>query len=283
MIYPKDAYLPMEAEIIEFIEEEKDVFTMRCLLTDEKLAAKYNFYPGQFNMIYLYGVGEDAISIVHDRDFVQGQFEHTIQVVGRVTRGMAALKKGDKVGVRGPFGSAWPMEAAKGKDVVVMTGGLGNAPLVAATEEILKNRDKYGKLYVVQGIRDSSLLIYQDMYTRWNNQPNTEVLLASTGGDTFGPWKWYNGFVTAAIPDLDLDLDNTIVMSVGPEIMMKNVAKEFIKAGVPADQVYLSLERSMKCAIGHCGHCQMGNKFVCKDGAVYSYSVVEKLLETTGV
>ncbi|MCF6765671.1 FAD/NAD(P)-binding protein [Thiotrichales bacterium 19S3-7] len=283
MIIEDDVYLPFEAEVIECLHDTDEIFTLRLELTDPQLRETYRFKPGQYNMIYLYGVGEVAISIVNDRKFNPNRFEHTIQVVGRVTKGMAKLQKGDRVGIRGPFGTQWPIDSAYGKDVVIMTGGLGNAPLVALTESLLNERDRFGKLYVVQGLRHSDGLIYQDKYSRWNELPNTEVIITRTEGDSFGPWKWYQGFVTEAIDDLDIDYKNTIVMSVGPEIMMINVAKAFIKKGVPSDQVYVSLERSMKCAVGHCGHCQMGKEFVCKDGAVYAYPRVEKLLETKGV
>jgi NAD(P)H-flavin reductase len=138
-------------------------------------------------------------------------------------------------------------------------------------------------VYVVQGLRHADGLIYQDKYTRWNEQPNTEVIITATEGEPHGPWKWYDGFVTATIEDLDIDHKNTYVMSVGPEIMMTNVAKAFIESGVPEEQIFISLERSMKCAIGHCGHCQMGKEFVCKDGAVYTYPAVKKLLSIKGV
>ncbi|MCF6776479.1 FAD/NAD(P)-binding protein [Thiotrichales bacterium 19X7-9] len=283
MIIEDDVYLPFEAEVIEFIQDADEIFTLRLELTDPQLREKYRFQPGQYNMIYLYGVGEVAISIVNDREFNPNRFEHTIQVVGRVTKGMAKLKKGDRVGIRGPFGTQWPIKNAYGKDVVIMTGGLGNAPLVALTECLLQERERFGKLYVVQGLRHSDGLIYQDKYTRWNELANTEVIITRTEGESFGPWKWYQGFVTEAIDDLDIDYANTIVMSVGPEIMMINVAKAFIKKGVPEAQIYVSLERSMKCAVGHCGHCQMGKEFVCKDGAVYAYPQVEKLLAIEGV
>ncbi|TNF65201.1 MAG: Ni/Fe hydrogenase subunit gamma [Gammaproteobacteria bacterium] len=283
MIIEDDVYLPFEAEIIEFIQDADEIFTLRLELTDPQLREKYRFQPGQYNMIYLYGVGEVAISIVNDREFSPNRFEHTIQVVGRVTKGMAKLKKGDRVGIRGPFGTQWPIKNAYGKDVVIMTGGLGNAPLVALTECLLQERERFGKLYVVQGLRHSDGLIYQDKYIRWNELANTEVIITRTEGESFGPWKWYQGFVTEAIDDLDIDYANTIVMSVGPEIMMINVAKAFIKKGVPEAQIYISLERSMKCAVGHCGHCQMGKEFVCKDGAVYAYPQVEKLLAIEGV
>jgi NAD(P)H-flavin reductase len=283
MIIENDAYLPFEAEIIEFIQDMDDIFTLRLELTDPELKSCYSFKPGQYNMIYLYGVGEVAISIVNDRDFSPERFEHTIQVVGRVTKGMTKLKKGDRVGIRGPFGTSWPIEKALDKNVVIVTGGLGNAPLVALTETLLNSRDKFKKIYVIQGIKHSKGLIYQDKYTRWNNIRNTEVIITATEGEFFGPWKWYRGFVTEAINELKIDFKDTVVMSVGPEIMMINVAKAFIDKQTPADQIYISLERSMKCAIGHCGHCQMGKEFVCKDGAVYAYPEVQSLLEIEGV
>ena len=173
MIYPQDAYLPHQAEIVEFIQDADDIFTLHLRFVDEELCKNYKFYPGQFNMLYLYGVGEVAISIVNDRNFANDIFEHTIQIVGRVTKGMGKLKAGETIGVTGRFGSSWPVEQAKGKDIVIMTGGL-NAPLVATTEEILKDRETYGKVYIVQGIRDTFGLIYQDKYVHCNNQPNTE-------------------------------------------------------------------------------------------------------------
>ncbi|WP_119343079.1 FAD/NAD(P)-binding protein [Facilibium subflavum] len=282
MIYSQDSYLPFEAEVIEFIQDADDIFTLRLQFVDAQLRQQYQFYPGQFNMIYLYGVGEVAISIVNDRGFQQDIFEHTIQVVGRVTKGMAKLKQGDRIGIRGPFGSCWPIEAAKDKHVVIITGGLGNAPLVAATEAILKNYQNYRSIYIIQGVRHASGLIYQEKYTRWHNSPHAKVIITATQGQPFGPWQWYNGFVTSAIDDLDIDYQETIVMSVGPEIMMKNVAQSFIQKGTPVEQIFISLERSMKCAIGHCGHCQLGKEFVCKDGPVYAYSMVQQLLEIQG-
>ncbi|MFZ9035529.1 MAG: FAD/NAD(P)-binding protein [Francisellaceae bacterium] len=278
-----DAYTPFEAEILENFTDAPDIFTLRMRLCDPKQRHQYRFKPGQFNMIYLYGVGEVAISIVNDREFDDEVFEHTIQIVGRITRGMSRLKPEDRVGIRGPFGTSWPLDKAKGKDVVIMTGGLGNAPLVAATEAILKHREQYGKIYVIEGVRHSQGLIYRDKYSRWNTMPDTKVMITATEGAFFGDWRWYRGFVTAAIDDLDIDYANTVVMSVGPEIMMKNVASCFIDRGMAPEDVYVSLERSMKCGIGHCGHCQMGCEFICKDGAVYAYGRVSELLHTEGV
>lgn len=285
VLYTDDAYTPFEAEIVEFIQEKPDIFTLRLSITDKQIAEKYTFAPGQFNMVYLYGVGEVAISIVNDRNHQQGSFEHTIAAVGRITNGMNKFKTGDKIGIRGPFGSCWPLEKARGKNVIIVSGGLGNAPLVAATEEILLNRSLYNELYVLHGIRHPDLLIYTDLYERWNNSPKTKVMLATSEADPVVNYKWESvkGFVTNFIPKLKVDFKNTIVMTVGPEIMMKLVAKEFVTAGISPENIFLSLERSMKCAIGHCGHCQLGSQFVCKDGPIYSYTACENLLTVKGL
>lgn len=278
-------YTPVEAEIIEFIEELPDVFTIKLQITDPEIAKNYTFLPGQFNMVYLYGVGEVAISIVYGCVEQPGSFMHTIAVVGRITKGMVKLKKGDKVGIRGPFGTSWPLQRALGKNVIIVSGGVGNAPLVAATEYILKNRENYGKLYIIHGIRNSEMLFYDSMYQRWNNSINTVVMMSTSHSDPLekGNWLWKKGYVTDFIPDLEVDLSNSVLFTVGPEVMMKLVATEFIKAGMNKEDIYLSLERSMKCAIGHCGHCQLSEQFICKDGPVYSYSKCERLLSIKGL
>lgn len=287
MLLQNDAYTPDEAEIVEFIHENQDIFTLRLKFTDPEIAANYSFRPGQFNMLYLYGVGEVAISIVNDRNYQPGAFEHTIAAVGRITHGLAKLKNGDHVGIRGPFGTHWPLEEAKGKNVIIITGGLGNAPLVAAIEEILKDRRAYGNLYILHGTRSSDLLIYKNLYERWHNSPHTQVMMATSHAEPItdgSKWHWKKGFVTNFIPELvTLDTENTLVMTVGPEVMMQAVAKEFIALGMSPHNIFVSLERSMKCAIGHCGHCQLGPEFICKDGTVYRYSKCAHLLAVQGL
>ena len=280
-----DPYLPHEAEVIEFIKEQHDIFTLRLQLTDSELASRYRFLPGQFNMIYLYGVGELPMSIVNDRNYEKGKFEHTIQIVGRLTLGISKLKSGDKVGIRGPFGTSWPTNEASGKNIIIVSGGLGNAPLVAVIEEILHSRDFYKKLYILHGIRSSDLLIYENRYERWNNSIDTKVMMATSHIEPVdnGKWTWRKGFVSCYITDLDVDFNDTAVMTVGPEAMMKAIAKEFEAAGVDPKNIYLSLERSMKCAIGHCGRCQLGSQFICKNGPVYSYFDCKNLLEIKGL
>jgi sulfhydrogenase subunit gamma (sulfur reductase) len=288
MLITNDIYTPHEAEVIEFTQNKPDIFSLRLRFTDPEIANLYSFRPGQFNMVYLYGVGEVPISIVNDHDSHDaepGSFKHIIQEVGRQTRGVAKLKTGDKVGVRGPFGTSWPLEDIQGKNIIVVTGGLGNAALIAAVEQIILNYNLYDKLYVLHGIRSSDLLIYESMYERWHNSPNTRVMMATSHADPVdnGKWLWARGLVTDFISKLDVNFNNSVVMTVGPEPMMKAVAKESIATGVNPGNIFLSLERNMKCAIGHCGRCQLREQFICKDGAVYPYSVCAELLEVKGL
>lgn len=273
-----DAYCINEAEITERIQESPDIFTIKMRL-DNKIAPQYAFAPGQFNMLYLYGIGEIPISIVaYEKE--SGILTHTIRVVGRLTNGFNVLKKGDKIGIRGPFGRGWPLEEAINKDIVIITGGLGAVPLTAAVNYILGHRDKYGELKILQGVKCSAEHIYCERYDIWSNAPGTKVILSADEGDP--NWPWAVGFVTEQIKNLKLNPDNTIALTCGPEIMMRIAADHCIKKDISPKNIYLSMERSMHCGLGHCGHCQFGGVFVCKDGPVFSYSEVHDLLGRKG-
>src|SRR3569833_766496 len=182
-----NAYLPREVEIVERIEESPSLFTLRLRLTAPALQAVYRYAPGQFNMLYLHGAGEIAISIVSDPDAPR-LIDHTIRAVGRVTRGMQKLKQGDRLGLRGPFGRGWPMQEAEGRDVVVVTGGLGCAPVVSVINYIARRRERYGRLNIVQGVKHSSDFIWRERYAAWRALPATQVLLAADAGEPLWPW-----------------------------------------------------------------------------------------------
>lgn len=278
MINP-NPYEPHEAIIVERIEETPDLFTLRIEFTDPEIRAACKFEPGQFNMLYLYGVGEIAISIVSDpQDCLI--IDHTIRVVGRVTRGLVNLKTGDRIGVRGPYGRGWPMLEAKQKDIVVVTGGLGCAPVVSVINYIEQRREEFGRLNIVQGVKHSADLIWKERYDQWRKLPDTKVLLAADVGEAL--WPWHVGPVTSLFDQLEFDPDNVSVMMCGPEGMMRVVCDHMLDTRVPESQLFLSMERNMQCAIGHCGHCQYGSKFICKDGPVFSYDKIRHLFETKG-
>ena len=270
---------PDEAIILERIQEAPDLFTLRIKFTDAKIQDAFEFEPGQFNMLYLYGVGEIAISIVSDPED-SNIIDHTIRVVGRVTRGMTNLEIGDRIGLRGPYGRGWPMLESKQKDVVVVTGGLGCAPVVSVINYIEQRREEFGRLNIVQGVKHTADFIWKDRYDKWRELQDTKVLLAADVGEAL--WPWHVGPVTTLFDQLEFDPDNVSVMMCGPEGMMQVVCDHMLDKRVPAAQLFLSMERNMQCALGHCGHCQYGSKFICKDGPVFSYDKIRDLFETKG-
>jgi NAD(P)H-flavin reductase len=272
-------YLPWEAEVIEHIAEAPNIVTLRLRLTDAELHDAYRFNPGQFNMMYLYGVGEVPISIVSDPED-EDSLDHTIRAVGRVTRALVRLETGDRIGIRGPYGRGWPMQAAQGKDIVIVTGGLGCAPVMSVINYVLKRREAFGRLTILQGVRHSDDLIWRQHYERWAAMPDTAVhLAADVGGHN---WPYSVGTVIVLLERAELDPDNSIVMMCGPERMMKASAQTLMGRGFAPESLWLSLERNMQCGIGHCGHCQYGPLFVCHDGPVFHYPQIASLFGRTG-
>jgi NAD(P)H-flavin reductase len=273
-------YVIHAATIVEKRRESEDIATYRLKLVDRKLRRTYRFLPGQFNMLYFFGVGEVAISIVSDPDDPE-HLDHTIRGVGRVTRAIAALDVGDALGIRGPFGRGWPLEDIRGKDVIVVTGGLGCAPVVGAIEYILRRRGAYGAVKILHGVKAPHDLLYRERFDAWRRHPDTEVYLTSDQPDK--SWHYHVGVVTELFHQVRLDPTRTVVLMCGPEIMMRLGTPILMERGVPAASIYVSLERHMECGIGLCGHCQMGPYFLCKDGPVFSYDRVADLLGQAGV
>lgn len=271
--------LPQEIEVMERIQESPTIFTLRLRFTDPARHAAFRFEPGQFNMLYLYGVGEVAISIVSDPDD-EHLFNHTIRVVGRVTRGLAQLKTGDRLGVRGPYGRGWPLTQAQNRDVMIITGGLGCAPVVSVINYVIRRRDRFRRLVIMQGVKHSDDLIWRQQYAHWGKQPDTQVLVAANEGATL--WPWHVGNVTELFDKVEIDAARAVIMMCGPEGMMRVAVDQLLERGVHEDNIYLSMERSMNCAVGLCGHCQYGGKFVCKDGPVFSYPDVKPLFGMRG-
>ncbi len=274
-----DSGVPHEAEVVERIQESPTIFTLRLRFTDPVQHTAFRFEPGQFNMLYLYGVGEVAISIVSDPED-EKLFGHTIRVVGRVTRGLAQLKAGDRLGVRGPHGRGWPLKQAEGRDVMVITGGLGCAPVVSVINYVIRRRDLFRRLVIMQGVKHSDDLIWRKQYASWGKQRDTQVLVAANEGAAL--WPWHVGNVTELFDRVEFDASRAVVLMCGPEGMMQVAVKHLSERGAQEDNIYLSMERSMNCAVGLCGHCQYGGNFVCKDGPVFRYSDVKPLFGIRG-
>lgn len=251
--------------------ETHDTFT----LTLDPPRADYRFGPGQFNMLYVFGVGEAAISLSGDPD--AAECVHTIRAVGSVTNALARLGTGAAIGVRGPFGSTWPVEAARGKDVVLVTGGIGLAPLRPTIYHLLRHRQEYGRVVLIHGVRTPQDMLFADEIRAWSQRGDFQVLCTVEHADA--SWQGQVGLVTHLFAQAVFDPARTIAMMCGPEIMMRVTIREFARRGVAEEGLYLSLERNMHCAVGFCGHCQLGPSFVCMDGPVLRYDRMKPFLD----
>jgi len=275
----RNPYLPMEAEVSGRIEEAPGMFTLQLRLSDGAQRERYRFLPGQFNMLYLYGVGEIPISLSSDPE-EREVLGHTIRAVGRVTRAISRLEPGTRLGLRGPYGRGWPMAEAEGRDLVILTGGLGCAPVVAAIGYAMRRRQRFRRLVIMQGVKHTADMIWRARYDTWAQAAGTQVLLAA---DVAEPgWRGQVGPVTPLLEQADFDPDLSTVMMCGPQPMMLDGARRLLQRGVADDRIWLSLERNFQCGVGHCGHCQLGPYFVCRDGPVFRYRDIRWLLGTQG-
>jgi NAD(P)H-flavin reductase len=237
---------------------------------------RHPFAPGQFSMLHIAGVGDLPISISGDPE-VRRQLTYTVRSVGLATQALVSRHPGEIVGVRGPFGTAWPLESARGKDLLVIAGGIGLAPLRPAIYRVMQDREQYVRLIVLYGARGPRDLLFRKELDSWARLPDTLVLMTVDYGGL--QWKGRVGAVTTLFRHVRLHADRTVVLICGPEIMMRYVIGELAdNRGVPAPSIHLSMERNMKCAIGLCGHCQYGPYFICKDGPVFSYDKLRPLL-----
>ncbi len=229
------------------------------------------FEPGQFTMLYVPGVGEAPLSISGDPR--QGdRIVHTIRAVGAVTNALCGLTPGDEIGFRGPYGTGWPMNQVAGRDVVVVAGGIGLAPLRGAILELFRRRDELASLSVVYGARTPDDILFEDDLHMWRSSFNADTIV--TVDRATGNYRGHVGVVTTRFDQLSFDPRNALVMTCGPEIMMTVSAREFVNRGVERGRIHLSMERHMKCGIGLCGRCQYGPTFVCTDGPVDRWSVL---------
>ena len=269
-------WLTHSARIDRVIAETPGVATYDLVLDDREFAKRYSFAAGQFNMLYLPGIGEVAIS-VSGNPADRSRIPQTIREAGRVTHALAQLKAGQAIGLRGPFGTPWPLEQCEGKQVVLIAGGVGLAPLRPAIYHLLGQRDRYDSVSLLYGGRSVEGLLYTREYTAWQAagiDVQTTVDRAMVG------WSGNVGVVTLLLDRLKLsDPENTMLLTCGPEVMMWYVIQTAIARQIAPTSIYVSLERHMNCAIGLCGHCQLGPQFVCKDGPVFRYDQVASIMK----
>lgn len=229
--------------------------------------------PGQFTMVYAFGIGEVPISI-SGLGGRRARLVHTVRDVGAVTHAICAKTPDTVLGIRGPFGSSWPLgEAGEGIDVLLVAGGLGIAPLRPALYEILDRRRAFGEVVLLYGARTPSDLLYQSQLERWARR--LDLAVGVTVDSAPASWSGRVGVVPKLIAGATFRPENTLALVCGPEVMMRFTVASLLERGITAESIFVSLERNMQCGIGHCGHCQFGPSLVCRDGPVYSYAELE--------
>jgi NAD(P)H-flavin reductase len=235
----------------------------------------FGFQPGQFNMLRVPGIGEVPISISGDPT-AAGPVLHTIRDVGAVTHALCSAQPGHPIGVRGPYGTSWPVQAAEGGDVVIVAGGIGLPPLRPAVYHVLAHRESFGRLVLLYGARTPSDLLFTGELAAWRSRFDltVEVTVDTAGRD----WHGTVGVVPDLIGNVGFEPETSVAFTVGPEIMMRFAVRALLTAGVPEDRVFLSMERDMQCATALCGHCQLGPFLVCRDGPVFGYRPLARWL-----
>ena len=260
LCYVRDRYL-----------DAPDAWTLEVESPD---GAQFDYAPGQFNMLTALGVGEAAISMSGPSG--SGRLIHTIRDVGPVSHALSHLMPGDPIGVRGPYGVGWPLAAAQGEDVLLVAGGLGLAPLRPAIYHILSRRKSFGVVTLLYGARRPEDILYHTEIEQWRRKGdvNVKITVDNAGVD----WPGHVGVVTGLLSRVHMESSRIVAMICGPEVMMRFVAAALIERGLGSGRIYLSMERNMKCALGHCGHCQLGPAFICRDGPVFAFQRIGSLM-----
>lgn len=262
---------PRVCRLVGVRRQTHDVVTLDTDARDEP-----TFAPGQFDMVYAPGIGESAISLSSDPADPDVR-SHTIRAVGWVTRALCRLRPGDPIGVRGPFGHGWPLDTAVGRDLLLVAGGIGLAPLRPAVTAALRQREKYRRVVLVVGARRPADLVFADDLAAWADDPAIDLAVTV---DTADPsWHGDVGVVTRLLPPPRVDPTDAVVLTCGPEVMMRFVARSMLDHGLPPDRLHVTLERSMRCGVGTCGHCQLGPHLLCRDGPVMPWPDVAHLFD----
>jgi NAD(P)H-flavin reductase len=267
--------IPRVARVRRRRRDAPQVWTLDLEIEDGDGTGNFAFAPGQFNMLTAFGVGEAPISMSGDPAEPR-RLVHTIRAVGAVSGALARLGPGDPIGLRGPFGAGWPVAEATARDVVIVAGGLGLAPLRPALYRLLAERARYGKIILLYGTRSPDDILFRGELESWRRRLDIEIEV--TVDHAASAWHGHVGVVTTLIARADFDPLHAIALVCGPEIMMRFAIAALRHAGLQDESIYLSMERNMKCAVGFCGHCQFGTVFVCRDGPVFRHDRVQHLL-----
>jgi NAD(P)H-flavin reductase len=278
---PHSELTPRLFRVVKRRRETADTVTLELEAVDGR---PFKIRPGQFNMLYAFGVGEIPVSV----SGIEGRLVHTVRAVGAVSTAVCRSRPGDVLGVRGPYGTAWPLDEAEGSDLLFIAGGIGLAPLRPAIVHFLANHERYGSGVLLCGSRTPGEILFEREVERWAEHSAFDVDLSGVRAalttyrtvDVAGPsWRGMVGPVPQMIPKARLEMRSTVAFICGPEVLIRFAAEALLTRGLPPRAIHVSLERNMRCGIGLCGHCQLGPTIVCRDGPVYAYPDVEQLLE----
>lgn len=268
-----DLYYPMMSEIVKVKHLTATEKQFEIVLPDKQ---SLNHQPGQFVEVSIFGFGEAPISI-SSSPMKSPTFDLTVRRTGKLTDKMHTLEAGSTIGIRGPFGNGFDVDKFKGKDMLFIAGGIGLAPLKSLIDYTIDKRQNFGRLIIAYGTKYPSEILFSEEIDKWKNRDDVEFHMTVDRADD--KWKGKVGVITTLIPPLELNVENTITSIVGPPIMYKFVLMSLKSKRIPDENIYLSLERRMKCGVGKCGHCQINHSYVCQDGPVYHYPKVKELEE----
>lgn len=267
-------YVPAPAEITDVVQEYSEIKTFSLRFREDSVREEFDFDPGQFVQVSMSGIGEAPISI-NSSPTLEDEFRLCVERKGRVTEAMFGLEKGDTVHVRGPYGNGFPVEDAEGKNVLFVAGGIGLAPLHSAIEYIYEFSEDYRDVQIMYGDKTPTCLLFNRHFSRWERNFDLNVICESAGEE----WTGEEGMITDLIDMVDLVVEDAVIFTCGPPVMYKFVLPKLKEAGFGGEDIFLSFERRMECGIGKCRRCNIGDKFVCKDGPVFSYGEVKEYMD----
>lgn len=272
-----NVYLPHIMVIEKIIDETPGVRTFHFNFKDEKLRDEFSFESGQFGEYSVFGVGE-ATFCISSSPTRRDHLEFALQRVGKVTNALHRLGVGAEIGFRGPYGNSFPLDLLQGKNLVFVGGGIGLAPLRSLIWNVLDNRDKYGDIHIIYGARSPAELCFKYDLDAWGDNETVDMVTTVDRGDE--SWKGREGFVPQVLEEVAPSAENAIAIVCGPPIMIRFTFPVLEKLGFRPEQMVTTLEKRMKCGIGKCGRCNIGDIYVCRDGPVFTYAQIKSFISS---